>query len=144
MVFLVGCKDLEKLVPRNPGELVPHTNQDISKIRMGETFDQVTDRCGFPDKYYATDAYQVLVYRIEGEVPYDIQFPNAKNILKGIDENLFYDSEEKKLVTPEASIEIKYTPVLLKNDKVVGMGWRSLEANGIGISEIKATLQNMQ
>lgn len=139
ILFLVGCKD--------PNFFIPHTNQDLAKVKMGHTFDQVSNTCGFPDKYTAFEEngmyYQVLLYRIEGELPYDLQKPNNDNIFKAIEENVAYDFEGKKLITPQASIELKYTPVLIRNDKVIGIGWRSFNANGINLSNIKDQLESL-
>ena len=137
--LLVGCKD--------PGVLLPHTNQDLAKVKMGYSFDKTTEICGFPDKYYAftegSNDYQVLLFRIEGELPYDFQNPNSKTIVKGIEENIEFDFLDRKLVAPNVTIEMKYTPVLVRNDKVIGIGWRSFKANGIDLSSIKEELESL-
>ena len=86
---------------------------NLLKVSPGDTKSQVIATCGSPGKL------EQLSVR---DIPYEI---------------LFYYTDQ----IGDKSWETGHTPVLFRNGKVIGIGWRSLKANGIDSSDISVEVK---
>lgn len=82
--------------------------QNLARVNMGDTKSHVIKECGTPDK---NEQFA------KGGSSYDV---------------LFYYTDH----IGDKSWETGHTPILLKDGKVIGIGWRALKVNGIESSDI--------
>lgn len=90
-------------------EMIRERNKEnMAKVSMGDSKTRVVELCGTPDK---NEQF------IKAESGYDV---------------IFYYTDQ----IGDKSWETGHTPILLKDGKVIGIGWRALKVNGIESSDI--------
>jgi len=88
-------------------------NSNLLKVSQGDTKAQVVAICGDPGKFEQFS---------KGDTPYEI---------------LFYYTAQ----IGDKSWETGHTPILVRNGKVIGIGWRALRANGIDSSDLSVEVK---